>query len=148
MVLGDCVHCMSSSLDHIAYELASVYGGRPEKARMPFGDTRDKLELELKRSDFSHIPPSIANLLLEEVRPYKEGDFNLWALRKLDNVDKHRLVIPQVTAAVLPSVNAFFGGSLALDGIQMRVPATHPVLFGPSRQELLRMKSFRRISKA
>lgn len=109
VLIGDCVHNMRCSLDHLAFALASAHT-RPlpdtiaEQSEFPiFGDESRKGVLGSGPALFrdnglrkiAGIDPA-AQKVIDGLQPYHRGkDFRahpLWLLHDLANIDKHRLV--------------------------------------------------------
>ena len=100
-ILGDVVHNMMSALDHLVYHLALRGSASPEQLGnlyFPTSTTKQEFELgPLKR---------LAGLKLAErdliasFEPYGGGrGAILHGLKKLDILDKHKLILPVVTSA-------------------------------------------------
>jgi hypothetical protein len=98
LLIGDCVHNLRSSLDHIVYALIQTNGATPtDRTMFPIRDTEIGYSHQinkLKRID--GIPTTVATLI-ERLQPYHTGnkglDYTLhplWVLDKLNNIDKHR----------------------------------------------------------
>ena len=45
--------------------------------------------------------PDFAEFILDEIQPYAGGKFKVWELSKLDNIDKHKLLIPTMNISSL-----------------------------------------------
>jgi len=101
--IGDAVQNMRSALDHLVYELATPKARK--SIRLQFPIFSDECEFKVK------APAQIASItgdertLIERVQPYAASnppaDNPLAILRKLSNLDKHKLLVPLVTAASL-----------------------------------------------
>jgi hypothetical protein len=99
LVVGDCIHNARSALDHLVFQLAILNGAAGSAAR------KTSFPVCLSPSDFRlivarRVAPFISNTALDEIeklQPYAHGnagrDDVLYVLAKLDNIDKHRLVI-------------------------------------------------------
>ena len=48
--------------------------------------------------------PDLVEIIVDKIRPYEEGNYFLWALGKIDNIDKHRLLIPTFMPTGLENV--------------------------------------------
>lgn len=94
-IIGDVLQNLRSALDHLAYQVVSVgIGGVPSR---PW-------EIEYPVADSATEYPSLRNRkvkgarqdaldAIDATKPYKGGNDTLWRLHKLNNVDKHRLLI-------------------------------------------------------
>lgn len=92
LCLGDAFHNLRSSLDHVAYEIVSMHDGSLDRIQFPIADT----EVSLKKNGYfglEAIYPEFAKHIADVVKPYEKGNYKLWALNKLNNLDKHRLLL-------------------------------------------------------
>jgi len=94
-IAGDAFHNLRSALDHLAYQLLLVGTGKEHFAHQvnfPFARDADRYKAESPRKVKGMRPEAVK--AINEVEPYKGGKGErLWVLDRLDNVDKHRLVI-------------------------------------------------------
>ena len=103
VIVGDCLHNLRSSLDHIVYQLVIINGQLPTTANMfPICETPDGFNRQIRRNRLSGVPGH-AQTLIEHLQPYNTGQApglnNLWCLNHLVNIDKHRsLALTQVFA--------------------------------------------------
>lgn len=103
LILGDFVHNLRASLDHLVWQL--VLANR----RQPNSSTAFPIHLELgflqdKAAFFKRTKPAIggcspgARGVIESLQPYQKGNafeashHPLWMLHELDIIDKHRLI--------------------------------------------------------
>ncbi|MGH2717347.1 MAG: hypothetical protein ACRDJU_02055 [Actinomycetota bacterium] len=116
LIVGDCIHNIRSALDHLAWRLVELDGGTPaERTQFPIKEAPVKgrgssilgapIDPPIHRGDIRK--------LIEEVQPYNIGnrpgssgatyrDDSLWRINKLDNIDKHRLML---LLATIPELN-------------------------------------------
>ena len=97
LLIGDCIHNIRSSLDHLVYALALRYcnNSLPEKfsetCEFPIFKQPKKNEKWKKKTGF--IDPK-AQEIIKGLQPYVEGNNNtssmLWTIHELDCIDKHR----------------------------------------------------------
>jgi hypothetical protein len=97
-IIGDCLHNLRSALDHLAWQLVLLDGQKPSFATsFPVRRTKDESRpLLLPKVCRQDILTAI-----EQVQPYSDvGNpadppvLNpLWALHRLNIIDKHRLVV-------------------------------------------------------
>lgn len=66
---------------------------------MPIRKQRADVEKTLLNSAYENITPRVKDILLNEVQPFRDGNFTLWSTRQLDNIDKHRMITPVVNIA-------------------------------------------------
>jgi hypothetical protein len=92
---GDVVHNLASALDYVWSGLArEANPNLATRAHFPRHETRQNLVNMLSQPLETAIKkafPAVEGLILDKVQPYKDGNFPLWAVGKLDNIDKHRL---------------------------------------------------------
>jgi hypothetical protein len=95
VIVGDAVHNLRSALDHMVSEIITIIGGNPNgrEAAFPMHETREELEISINRGLEKKIGADLCRFIIETIRPYKAGNFPLWALNKLDNLDKHRAIL-------------------------------------------------------
>ncbi|MET0514685.1 MAG: hypothetical protein ABW047_05080 [Nitrospiraceae bacterium] len=77
----------------MAYQLVFKGTGQKPSRRVyfPISDNQAKYETDGRRQIEGVKPEAIA--VIDAIRPYKGGNERLWQLHKLNNVDKHRLLI-------------------------------------------------------
>jgi hypothetical protein len=100
LLLGDVVHNLRSTLDHLAVALVSAAGGTPDKyVSFPVFDSL-KAYNDLSRDRLKGVSQYCLQTI-DNMQPYKQG-FGHWAwqLHQLDIIDKHRLLLTVATMAV------------------------------------------------
>lgn len=106
LIIGDAIHNLHTTLDHIASDIAERAGLNSNRVHFPKHETRDALEKSREFREIVQAAPNLSAVILDEIRPYKAGNYPLWALGKLDNVDKHKLLIPTVAITKLTGLSA------------------------------------------
>jgi hypothetical protein len=109
VIIGDAIHNLRSALDHMAYQLVSEAGVTPSRTlAFPFAKTRADLDGALK-GEISVVGASILDIIRNTIKPYADPDGNpiLYSLTALDNQDKHKLLIPTITVAMVTGLCAF-----------------------------------------
>jgi hypothetical protein len=112
VVIGDAIHNLHSALDLLAYQIALEGGSSGdllEKVQFPFSKKRQDLIGALKGGEIKVAGKTVIDLIVNEVKPYPSsegGNEQVWALHRLDIVDKHRLLIPMVTVTKVTGINA------------------------------------------
>jgi hypothetical protein len=91
LIIGDAVHSLRSSLDHLACQLAVANGGTIGRQSFPIFETAAKYK-GMKPTQVEGISPAAISLF-ETVQPYQSGYEAIWKLHDLDNTDKHRLLV-------------------------------------------------------
>lgn len=93
-LVGDILHNLRCALDHLAWQLVLACGGEPTK------NTAFPILLQKPDYETPDIPPGITHGFrqrIDQVQPYSSGVPDLRILRHLNNVDKHRELLPVVT---------------------------------------------------
>lgn len=93
-IAGDVVHSLRSALDYIAYQL--VYIGTAGqgllwRAEFPIFDSADEYAAK-KQGKIEGMRPEAIEAI-DIIKPYKDGNTQLWLVHKLNIIDKHRLLI-------------------------------------------------------
>src|SRR5205823_12088781 len=92
--VGDVLQNLMSALDHLAYQLVCVGMGSDgpfDHVYFPITDSVAEYEAQKRHKVRGMRPDAIR--AIDAIKPYKGGNDILWRLYKLNNVDKHRLVI-------------------------------------------------------
>lgn len=92
--VGDVLQNLMSTLDHLAYQLVCVGMGNDGPfyhAYFPIADSATEYKARKLKKVRGMKPDAIK--AIDTIKPYKGGNDLLWRLYKLNNVDKHRLVI-------------------------------------------------------
>lgn len=99
ILVGDCLHNLRSSIDHLAWQLVLA------NEEMP--DEKTKFPIHLKRPRDNFAPLAVRGMsqaaitAIEKLQPFQAGEranqTALWFLHQLSNVDKHRTL--NLTAA-------------------------------------------------
>src|SRR5262249_24096931 len=102
LIAGDFICCLRSSLDQLAWQLASQSGRQSNRICFPiFG--QDSLETQISIAKATFGIPDGAVTLMRQLQPYHHGDsfktHCLWILHTLWNVDKHRHITMYSTQA-------------------------------------------------
>jgi hypothetical protein len=136
LLLGDGVHNLRSALDHMVWDLVTLYGGTPD-SNTEFPIYWDGAKYGLKgQADrkLAGVPPQAADLI-ERSQPYHGPtpcEHPLWVLHELDIIDKHRSILLAASVANLrfyghygdPPEPITFGGVAFEDQDEiLRIPA-------------------------
>lgn len=104
-IVGDIVHNLRSSLDHVAWQLVLLDGGQPDdRTAFPLHETRTNRKGNPRQLT---IEPDIGDprimAAVEAMQPFSEANYGhdpaadaLGIVGRLDNIDKHRLLLPVV----------------------------------------------------
>jgi len=104
-VIGDAVHNMRSSLDHLAWALACLTTSNPSrKTAFPIFERWNDRSPRNFASMVRQMPDA-AKQAVDELQPYKHGELAgkhpLAVLSYLSNRDKHQLLVPLGTILVI-----------------------------------------------
>ena len=98
-MLGDAVHNLRCALDYAWMETLkcsapSAIGG---STKFPVRDTADELKAALQGAKIHALSPGLFDLVVLKIKPYKEGgNFAVWPVHRLNNTDKHKLLVPLI----------------------------------------------------
>jgi hypothetical protein len=96
-ILGDIVHNLRAALDLAASAIVIAGGEDPIQMYFPLTDTRDNLLKSEYYQRIKRLAPELAILIADHIKPYKAANYPLWALNRLDRMDKHRVLVPTIT---------------------------------------------------
>lgn len=100
--MGDVVHNLNSALDYIWSGFARAANPAvTSKVTFPRHEELPNLADMLSKSPVVRAFPELESLVIQNVRPYRAGDGEIWSLNKLDIIDKHRLLLPTLSIAKL-----------------------------------------------
>lgn len=94
LIAGDVLQCARSALDHLAYQLVLANGGTPTKrTSFPIVDFFKDYK-GVRNSALAGMADS-AKQAIDATRPYSDqgGNQILWRLYRLNNIDKHRIIL-------------------------------------------------------
>ena len=95
LIAGDAIQNLSSALDHLAYQLVCSdtddLPPNPNWIYFPIQDTPEKYEAKQRGKIEGARQETIDAIDL--LKPYKGGNDPLWMLYRLNNIEKHRLLI-------------------------------------------------------
>lgn len=95
LIMGDAIHNLRSALDNLWWELVDRYGGIcDQNTFFPITKTEKNFEKTIKDRGIESLSSDIAGLLRKNIKPYRGGNDPLYALNELNNINKHRLLIP------------------------------------------------------
>jgi len=98
LMIGDAVHNLRSSLDHLVWQLVEAGGGTPNKdTYFPICKSPQQYASAIGKGEINKMPMG-AEKVLRSVQPYITGDDTLWHVHELDRIDKHRLVLTTAMA--------------------------------------------------
>ena len=106
LIIGDVLHNLRSALDLMYYQVVLRCNGNPTKwTRFPIRDTRQELEGFLNGAlKQKQITPAIQAFILDTIKPYKAGNYALWAVDDLNIMDKHQLLVPMLELMLIEGI--------------------------------------------
>jgi hypothetical protein len=147
LAIGDSIHCLRCALDHV---INAILGGSNTRISFPMDETRDQLIESFRttprmvgnrtvkkgrNASIEEALPGIGEFITNELKPYRGADGLLWALGRLDNTDKHRLVTPVIVPREITVFHAVTSDGCTISDL---TPNFHPVairasaLFSPT----------------
>jgi hypothetical protein len=112
LIVGDAIHNLRSSLDHLAWQLVEAGGGSPDVNTMfPICNTAKQYTAAIKKRKVKGVAPG-AEKLIDAVQPYATGDTTLSHINELDIFDKHRLVVAVTSVVTEWFVNSYSGATI------------------------------------
>jgi hypothetical protein len=92
LIVGEVFNHLRSALDHLAWQLIEVTGSKPsDHLYFPICKGRPEYEARLQ-GEIKGIGPDAVDVL-NAIKPYKGGNDALWILHKLNNIDKHQVLL-------------------------------------------------------
>ena len=150
-ISGDALHNLRSSLDHLAHQLVLVAGKKPTlRTSFPIFESATKYKAKSPGKVEGMRKDAID--AIDAIKPYKGGNDTLWLLNKLNNIDKHRLLIAvgysnyfrSITPSERAAIEKTFAGSHGRnvpfpypDGTDLFVPFKSPIFPLKTGDELL-----------
>lgn len=93
LILGDALHNLRSTLDHLVWKMIEAAGATPDPTHTSFPIFEDA-------KGFADLMPGRVKGLGQRAKekissfcPYKTGNYTLWTLHQLNIRDKHRLLL-------------------------------------------------------
>lgn len=92
LVIGDALHNLRGALDLLYAQL--VIAPPDAWTIFPISDTREKLVKRLAGLEDKKITKAFSQFILDRIKAYETGNEPLWLLHRLNDWDKHQLLIP------------------------------------------------------
>ncbi len=95
LIAGDAVQNLMSALDHLAYQLvlSDTRDNPPNKRVIYFPIADNASDYEAKKQGKMKGARQETFDAIDAIKPYKGGNDPLWNLCRLNNIEKHRLLI-------------------------------------------------------
>lgn len=127
LIIGDVVHNLRASLDHLAVEVLASAGPVPKDFQFPFHKSGKQLPTDHKVAAIEQALPGSRRLIVDEMQPHADGDGALYALHLLDRIDKHNLLIATVEPIMFRNINTRRpDGSRYLIGLNIILDSQNP----------------------
>jgi hypothetical protein len=111
VVISEIAQPLRTALDYVMCDMVTQAGGTcSKKLQFPICETPERLEEIIKNGQIKKLTPAIIDFILDEIKPYKGGNDALYGLRTLNNIDKHRHLMPVTYVAALKDVTGKAGG--------------------------------------
>ncbi len=115
LIIGDAVHNLRAALDYAATAVVRAKNGDTQFVSFPFHEKRENLietasPLNLIKAALSDA--DVQTFFRDTIKPYSDGNAELWTLTKIDKIDKHNFILPTVTIA-----DVRHNGVVAIDGV-------------------------------
>jgi hypothetical protein len=94
LIVGDIVHNLRTALDHV---IVQILGKRGNRESFPVAKEPDNPGTHSTYRLIKEILPDLAALILNKIQIHDTGDASIWSISKLDNIDKHSLLIAVVS---------------------------------------------------
>ena len=115
LVAGDAIQNLMSALDHLAYQIVCNDTGdnppNPSQIYFPVADDAAKYEAR-KRGKLDGARQETFDAI-DALKPYKGGNDLLWVLYRLNNIEKHRLLLTVGSQAAGMNLGQLMAGHLS-----------------------------------
>ena len=95
LIAGDAIQNLVSALDHLAYQLVcsdtNDVPPHPSSIYFPIADSAEEYEARKNKKLKGAKQPTL--IAIDGLAPFKGGNDVLWMLSRLNNVEKHRLLL-------------------------------------------------------
>jgi hypothetical protein len=138
LLLGDGLFNLRCALDYVAWQLVHVGAGGAPKVNLksiafPIADNPKQVTERFKK-DLAEMPRDAITAILS-MEPYQGGKgHHLWVLHKLNNVDKHRLLLPVVVNHLNTDLFPGIRANLEKKGCAVAVIGDPRVLVRPKKR--------------
>lgn len=124
LIAGDVIQNLMSALDHLAYQLVCSDTAdnppNPNWIYFPIQDDFSKYEAKKRGKIQGASDATIA--AIDALKPYKGGNDLLWMLYRLNNVEKHRILLTVGSAAAGIHLGQLLGSHFESAGLYRGFP--------------------------
>jgi hypothetical protein len=118
LIAGDVLQNLRTALDHLAWQLVPA-GGRNSQTAFPISDDVIKYSSDKVRK-ISGMPEAAVDAI-DATKPFKGGNDAIWRLHRLNNIDKHRLLVTVGASFRSVNVSTHIFGEMLKAGIAMHL---------------------------
>jgi hypothetical protein len=139
-IAGDAIHNLRSTLDHLAQHLWLVNNpSRPDaEFNFPICNSASKYKSVIDREEKSLRQDAIE--AFRKVEAYKGGKGNhIWVLNRLDNIDKHRLILTIASAGGGLFVSDAFKAAFKDNPMLSNIVIPETLMFTPATPTILKV---------
>jgi hypothetical protein len=113
VVISEIAQPLRSALDYVMCVMVTEAGGRCSRdVQFPISETRQRVETIINNGQIKKLTPAVIDHILDGIKPYKDGNNAIYSLHTLNNIDKHRHLMPMTYVAALKDVTIKAGGVL------------------------------------
>jgi hypothetical protein len=95
LIIGDALHNLESAMDYAVNEVVfRRLGSHDDYTKFPFRSTRENLIAAINGALVYKASKAVSDFIVNVAQPYEGENDPLWAFNDMNNVDKHRLLIP------------------------------------------------------
>jgi hypothetical protein len=114
LIIGDAISNLRAALDHLANGiLRRWHPDPPPKPYFPVHPERKQVVTDKFLAAIEEALPGSKELFLEKIRPNGGPNDHIWKFGKLNQIDKHSLIIPTVTLIRIRDINIRSNGLAA-----------------------------------
>lgn len=115
LIAGDVIQNLMSALDHLAYQIVcrDTNDNPPNPNWIYFPIADDVQKYEAKKGGKIQGASVDSFAAIDTLKPYKGGNDSLWALYRLNNIEKHRLLLTVGSQAAGINLGQLIAGSLS-----------------------------------
>lgn len=156
LLVGAGIHSLRSSLDTALSSLAHEAGAKESlRLNFPMHETEQGLRATFERgkrtcghckvidtvkpynNDISQYLPNLERLILEEIKPWRDANPLLWALNKIDNIQKHRTLIFVSSTTMSAGPNLHTAEGMSQQFCAWEVAAGEEFIIAQSRWQII-----------
>jgi len=95
LIAGDIIQNLMSALDHLAYQIVcrDTNDNPPNPNWIYFPIADDLQKYDAKKGGKMQGASAATFAAIDVLKPYKGGNDSLWTLYRLNNIEKHRLLL-------------------------------------------------------